>query len=120
MSDKLRYDLTSLLDLFRDPRKWIKKSDAKDEDHHNIDPTSEDAVCWCMIGGCQKIASGKRYEDMIMALSADLPPNHLPSTELVNLELKIVHWNDHPYRTHADVLAHIRKVISREAEPRDP
>lgn len=50
--------LGSLKELFADPAKWVFWPKAEDKSGLAVDPTSDQAVKWCLLGAGEKLAAG--------------------------------------------------------------
>lgn len=77
---QLLKDLNSLRELLKPEGRWCQGFYAFGADKQRRQPNDQDAVCWCLIGGCKKIArddglwsENKRVSDMVGALVRSLP-----------------------------------------------
>ncbi len=84
--------------LIENPVNWIKHANARDAHGYAVNARSEDAVCFCMMGALFH-AGSLGIDDPYWALRAVLHEG-------------IVEWNDHPNRTHAEVLAAFDRAIA--------
>jgi hypothetical protein len=82
--------------LIEHPSNWVQGSMAQDEHGDEVDPTSENAVCWCSVGALDATAS--RDEDAFRAAT------QLMAEATGKPRESLTEWNDAPARTHADVL----------------
>lgn len=62
MLDAHRVKVIAVLDAARDllsnPARWTQIELARDENEDDVDPQSNEAVCWCLQGALQRVARG--------------------------------------------------------------
>lgn len=95
--------------LISNPDNWGKGARAIDVDGVRVSPTSEKAVCFCMIGAIQRaeiIVGSFHLSDAITFMQSMVPHG------------SIAGFNDQPYRTHEDVMDMFR-VAKAAAESLD-
>lgn len=91
-------------ELIYDPDYWIKNADAHDSAGAEINPRSERARCWCLLGAIKKCYFDattreyvyKKFADRIRKITGD-------RFESDYAEGIITHWNDARERTHKEV-----------------
>ena len=86
-------------EILSNPECWCKKHDASDENGNFINPTSERAVKWCIIGAYQKA-----YNDPSCGvIYYYMDPLHSSLKEVFGKE-SLIAFNEDPATTHKDVL----------------
>lgn len=117
--------VTGMLELFSEPEAWTKGEYARDANGGAVMITSENAVCWCLVGGMSLVEfdlissdDGRlRFTDdeltelgrLIEALT-DVVDDHVEPDPLNN-SLSV--FNDSDNTTHDDILAVLREVDER-------
>jgi hypothetical protein len=87
--------------LISQPERWTRAHFARDARGRGLTPNNADAVCFCAVGAIQRASGSLAYDTPeIRALG-------------YRLGSAIPHWNDHPRRTHAQVLARFDRTIAR-------
>ena len=85
--------------LIATPDKWTQNEMARDAKGESCDPNHPDAVAFCLSGACQ-VAYPNRSE-------------RIKIREKIGIAIggeRATRWNDHPDRTHAEVVALLRKL----------
>lgn len=90
--------------LLDSPEKWTKGENARDGKGRVIEPTAQDACCWCING-------------ILMRM---YPTDMGSKTENARCEAwdklerriggNVIHWQDAPERTHQEVLAVLKEL----------
>ena len=100
--------LEAVADFFEeDPKRWTQGQLAKNSAGELVDPSSTDAVSWCVLGAADKFCSshaGLRhevYDALVRATGAIFVASD---------------WNDDDGRTVDDVIAACRKAAQQERE----
>lgn len=105
--------LIGMRELLSLPERWTQGRLAKDIQGKEIQPTSDEAVCWCLYGAACRIAcdSISRLPDAIF--------NILNSSVKGSDHSSLILWQDDPSRTHAEVLAALDRAVelTDEATP---
>ena len=65
---------TPILDLLKDPSKWIKGTFARSKGGFEVGPRSPKAVCWCLRGAISKCYS-MQESPIIEKIHSVLPDN---------------------------------------------
>jgi hypothetical protein len=84
-------------ELLADPTKWTKGANAKDNTGMMVVPSSPNATCFCLLGAA--IRCYPQNSETIFIKLINKVPNK-----------KVVAWNDHPDRTHTEVLALVTEL----------
>lgn len=90
--------------LLSKPERWAKGHSAYDAYGGHVNITAKTAVKFCAVGAIVKSAGEEWFNIHAMWLS-----NYLS----IMLGQSIVVWNDHPRRTHAQVLRAFDKAIAK-------
>ncbi len=89
--------------LLETPDKWTQGAFARLPDGKAVKSNHPNAVCWCLIGAICKCYDGigakTAISDAILAAAAGAVAGEMLST-----------WNDHPSRTHAEVLELVKRL----------
>lgn len=98
-----------VLDLLAEPSRWYQGWFAADTQGFPCEAVSCQAVCYCTLGAVSKVTRGAPALefDAVTRLTwavACLGYGSVPS------------WNDHPDRTHAEVLDLVRTLRAKAAE----
>jgi hypothetical protein len=116
-------DLITLLKRARetiaDPKHWVQRFMALDEDGNNRPAHSDKAVCWCSVGAVRHAATKLAWGDFWQANAVAELAKTLEvevadqgwDTKCVMPQGLVTTFNDE--RTHADVLAVFDKTIAR-------
>jgi len=85
--------------LIENPKAWTKRADARDKWSHRISPENPRACKWCARGALVKCyTEPSDYRAAIAKLGN------------VHIYASTTDWNDEPCRTHAQVLAAMKKA----------
>ena len=87
-----------LKELFDKPHKWTRQLYARKEDGHGITADSDEAVCWCLMGGifrCYPDAQKQRELELRLGLHLGQHP---------------INWNDTKGRTFEEVKALVEEL----------
>ena len=82
--------------LLEDPKHWTKDAFARNKDGQEVDESSPDAVCWCVVGACRKLYTYEERKKIYDRLRPAVPYN------------VVMDWNDN--NTHAIVLAKLKEL----------
>lgn len=89
---------SSLQELFSEKSRWIKDSSAEDNQGRTIDPNSEAAVSWCLLGGIIRVY-GRGTTKSAQVMTA------------LHFKLDgIACWNDQSERKFEDVVALVKEL----------
>lgn len=114
--DPLLTDLLKLRQLLTPPGSWIQGKYAADSRGNTRTSTSPEATCWCLEGAVSRATHGTSYapdygchfQNLFRAVKKEID-SQFPYTSLIS-------WNDHPSRSHSDVLTLIDGAIARRKE----
>ena len=95
--------------LLTPPGSWIQHVYARNHNGRIVHPTHKDGACFCSIGAFMRINPDRSFPIPVEF-------KHHMFFKCGNL---ITNWNDHPDRTHAEVLAEFDEVIA-ELEAAQP
>lgn len=108
-----REALEQLEALLTPPEHWTQGFDARDPEGIPVGSLDENATCWCLLGGIEKIApsaSDNRLRvDVQNALSASIQVEAKDRFDAENLT-DIPEFNDDPRTTHEHILAVVRRA----------
>lgn len=93
--------LVSARELLSDEKRWTKGASARDATGDDVDPRSERAVCWCVVGAVVKSTLGMLHQEAALNQVHDVVDEPIPE------------FNDAPTSTHADVLRALDAAIER-------
>lgn len=82
--------------LLEDPKHWTQEAFARDKDGQQVDESSPDAICWCVVGACRKLYTPEERTKIYDRLRSEVPHE------------AIMAWND--TSTHEVVLAKLKKL----------
>lgn len=85
-------------ELREHPERWTKGRDARDREGRAVCPTDPSAVCWCLIGHCDRRSDAYAYVEF-----REIAKRFVEGRVLT-------FWNDHPSRTVDDVIELCDKV----------
>jgi hypothetical protein len=87
-------------ELLENPKSWVQKTYARisPEWLTGVEPTSPQATCWCIVGAIHRC-----YPENEVA------KNRMAVCEAIGWQSPI-DWNDAPERTHAEVVALLKKL----------
>lgn len=118
--DVLHADFLSLQKLLEPEGSWIRLFQARrvvNSRGHSAPckPTHEDAFCWCLGGGIEKVTgdsdnTGPRSAAMFQKLS-DLILGMNYATDVGSAQGVVVEWNDEIERKHSEVRELIQKAV---------
>lgn len=91
-----RDQLEAVYRLIEKPENWTQNTYARDAFNEPIAISHEDAVCWCLRGAVLKVT----------------PEPDVSLCELFGVN-SVLDFNDHPRRTHSEVLALLQQAIDR-------
>jgi hypothetical protein len=91
-------------ELISDPARWTQGFFAHSKTGRRVDPRGRSAVCWCVLGACDRVAGRSRNAnaDAQIALHKARPRGYR----------NVAHYRDRPKRKHADVLALFDRAIA--------
>lgn len=92
-------------DLVARPGGWTQGCSARTAKGNPIGSKSDKAACFCAVGAIQRVAGrirGINYAEAVTALGFAAGNAY------------IVHWNDAPYRTQAEVVVAFDRAIEAE------
>jgi hypothetical protein len=89
--------------LITPPGSWTQREAARDIDGQSTFPLYDDAICFCSLGAIDRAMGPERF----------YVQNALADHILRKYKQGVVAWNDHPTRTHAEVLAEFDEVIAK-------
>lgn len=89
----------TVAELLEAPERWTQGTYSKSESGDSVYPRNPAAVCWCLLGAIDEVYDvgdprKKAYEAMQKTID----------------KCMLTMWNDAPERTHAEVLAAVRKA----------
>lgn len=96
--------LIALKTLLAEPSSWTKGKPARNAEGNRIAPTSDNAVCWCLLGAIYRITY---YDHNLFTVICGI------MNRLVN-SLGLSTYNDDPTTTHADILKLIDTAIEQQ------
>lgn len=102
--------LVSARKLLSDPAHWTRGDLAHDAAGDSIDPRSEDAVCWCVMGAVQKFSLGAGYQGDALSLVYSVVGGISEFYDELNA---VPEFNDSPATTHTDILRVLDAAIER-------
>lgn len=88
---------TTVAELLADESRWCQDAEAKDENGIPCAEWSEVAASWCIEGACIAVYGLVKADEQIRKVGSVI--GHC-----------VYRWNDTPGRTHAEVLAAVRKA----------
>jgi hypothetical protein len=95
--------------LLEPPEAWVQGALAVDCDGHHCPPDDPTACRWCVVGALKKCYGPDSFL-IIEPLKADLEQNRALVLESLSYHNIVAYWNDSPERTHADVVALLKKL----------
>ena len=111
VNTEVRDVLVAARERIADEKNWTQYTAAKDSKGDWCDPHTAAAVCWCATGAVMAaIPVAADYYGLYTQATAALKYElimHLYPTQF------LVEFNDHPERTHAEVLALFDRTIRR-------
>lgn len=102
--------LQGMRDLLVEPRRWTQGSRARNARGEDTNPIGEDAVCWCIVGAYQRIATKEVREDIYDDLRADAVGKYL-EIEVLRESALTNPWSFNDLRTHSEVIAIIDAAL---------
>lgn len=120
MDNQLHKDLTNMRKLLAHPHSWAQGHSAYTAMGDKVAPWDEAARCWCITGAINYLLheqpnAGARGSALYWALDHAADANAPDCTEHCRLPQGLDVWNDHPERTHADVIALLDRAIAKVA-----
>ena len=104
----IKEKLLALDALFDQETKWTKEHFALDRQGGVVTSLDQNAVCWCITGGLQKVCSGDLPYEIIELLDNVLVKfGYLPSSHFAFISS----WNDREDTTFVDIKRVIREAI---------
>lgn len=91
--------LIATRELLSDESRWTKNSGGRTAEGAACSASNADAVAFCLAGAACRVSPEAGLDAISMAVM-----KHRSA-------LSITSWNDHPFRTHADVLAFLDEAI---------
>lgn len=85
-------------ELLATPDKWTRGADARDKDDNPVRSRDREACCWCAVGAIKACYWPFEVQDATF--------NRLTSA----IGRLIEEWNDAPGRTHAEIIAMLKKA----------
>ena len=107
MTNQLAKDLRAAKALIDTPEKWCKLSVAEDANGNPVDPESSQACCFCSHGAVRRVT--RSTYDRLAAFKALEQATPRPWWHRTS---NVTSFNDHPYATHADVMALFDRAIA--------
>lgn len=110
MTNQIKQNLIALRELLTPAQQWTQDSYSRDAGGHKIDATHPKAVCWCLLGGIQKVigapegATPPQLIEMVHVFENVIAGKGRGGVTLVN-------FNDKDKTTHAMVLEKIDQAI---------
>jgi len=95
----------SLQQLFRSERRWCQGTDAKDVNGQDVDPSDDQAVCFCLGGGAFALYDREAYDEVMTKLAKAIKPKGKGSSETI-----VIHYNDDPKRKFSEIQSLVRKA----------
>lgn len=86
--------LTKAQDLIRDPKHWTKGSFAINKNGNRVDPSSDKAFCFCMVGAIYRTGSDRNKESEAI---------NVLSTQTTGGAILV--FNDSPTTSHEEVMS---------------
>lgn len=91
-------------DLLNDPARWTQGAHARDHHGGPVGPAANAACAWCLLGALRRVARS--------ASACDAAEDALHyMADIWDLAI----WNDHPGRTHADIIAALDRAIEAQS-----
>jgi hypothetical protein len=103
-----RQVLEEAIELIEDPRKWIKKSFARNKSGIAVDSLSEHAVEWCAVGALRR-ASGlinQETTDQIERISQ----------AILGTRTDVMYLNDNTDTLHGDIILMMKRGLDKVGE----
>lgn len=94
--------LKGTLELFQDRSKWSQGFFAADSVGAMCSPHSDEAKCFCLMGGIRKVAGKENPGIVISCVSLIQRANNIEN---------IPHWNDNTERQHSNIINALQKTI---------
>jgi hypothetical protein len=114
-----RPDIT-VLDVLREMRKklanpkhWTQRTFARTCRGRSVEYWDPKATKWCLSGAARMCAANNDVRGLAMGIMADELVGESSSSVR---RICVVTWNDHPLRTHAEVLELLDRAIARAEE----
>jgi hypothetical protein len=103
-----RQVLEEAIELIDDPRKWIKKSFARNKSGLAVDSLSRYAVSWCAIGALRKATGARKQEntDQIERISL----------AILGTRTDVMYLNDDANTLHGDVILMMKRGLNKVGE----
>ena len=104
----VRQVLVAARELISEPERWTKVEIARNAEGNPTVASYRDAACWCLMGAVSRCSpyGSSVYMGALLALRSVLDDDG---------DTVLVDFNDHPDRTHGEVLALLDRAI--EAAP---
>ena len=102
--------LQGMRDLLAGPKRWTQGARAKNALGEDTNPIGEDAVCWCIVGAYQRIATKEVRQDIYEDFRADEAGQYLQREAFRLSDLKNP-WSFNDLHTHPEVIALIDAAL---------
>lgn len=99
-----------IIDLLTPQSNWTQKVEARSDLGNQVHPRSVHACCWCVLGAIEKVSPSSKIQ-MREKIALEIDPKSEDHYQT------IANWNDHPSRTHIQVLDLLRKVTNVRQAP---
>lgn len=107
--DKPSEILNAAADLLSAPGVWMKGTLAIDDIGAKVDPTSDEAACWCAEGAIIRKVYSSSKEPIVL---------HLRCLRIMNdvVGARLYEWNDSAFRTQEQVIKALRRGATAAEE----
>lgn len=93
----------TITELLADPNRWTQRAEARDSDGSVVNPLAENAEQFCLYGAVAKCYGTLR-------LDTDVHHKLGLTLKAMGVDESYITWQDHPWRTHAEVLDLVTKA----------
>lgn len=115
---KISEVLCGARELLSDQDRWTRGAFARDSIDNPIAPVKSGAVRWCLVGACVRVTHAENgllesrlILDNTFSIVSGLIPEEFTEDRDDDDACKIGSWNDHPDRTHEEVIEVLDKAI---------